>query len=99
MKAHNGIEGNELADKLAEEEADDDCELNVVYNRIPITTAATELKVEGLTKWQRQWEHTDKGTLCRSFFPTVKQRLRMYVCTWADHLIPGLIFFPGNYNT
>jgi len=18
--------------------------------------------------------------------------------TWADHLIPGLIFFPGNYN-
>jgi hypothetical protein len=19
--------------------------------------------------------------------------------TWADHLIPGLIFFPGNYNT
>jgi len=20
-------------------------------------------------------------------------------CTWADYLIPGLIFFPGNYNT
>ena len=21
------------------------------------------------------------------------------VYTWPDHLIPGLIFFPGNYNT
>jgi len=21
------------------------------------------------------------------------------LCTWADDLIPGLIFFPGNYNT
>ena len=24
---------------------------------------------------------------------------KMFKCTWADHLIPGLIFFPGNYNT
>ena len=22
-----------------------------------------------------------------------------FLYTWADHLIPGLIFFPGNYNT
>jgi ribonuclease HI len=66
VKAHTGIEGNELADKLAKEAAEDDGELKIVYSRIPITTVATELKKEGLTKWQRQWESTDKGALCRS---------------------------------
>jgi hypothetical protein len=40
--------------------------VNIVYDRIPLTVA-TELKEEGLTKWQRQWESTDKGALCRSF--------------------------------
>jgi hypothetical protein len=77
VKAHSGIEGNDLADKLAKEAAEDDGELKVVYKRIPITTIATELKNEGLTKWQRQWENTDKGALCRSFFPTVGQRLKL----------------------
>ena len=61
MKAHIGIEGNELADKLAKEAAEDDGELNIVYNRIPITTIATELKKKVITKWQRQWESTEKG--------------------------------------
>jgi ribonuclease HI len=52
VKVHTGIEGNELADHLAKEEAEDDGELNIVYNRIPITTVATDLKKEGLAKWQ-----------------------------------------------
>ena len=26
-------------------------------------------------------------------------RVGIFRSTWADHLIPGLIFFPGNYNT
>jgi hypothetical protein len=77
VKAHTGIEGNELADKLAKEVAEDDGDLKIVYNRLPITTVATELKKEGLTKWQRQWESTDKGVLCRLFFPTVEQRLKL----------------------
>jgi ribonuclease HI len=79
MKAHIGIEGNEMADELTKEAADDESELKVVYNRIPITTVATELKKEGLAKWQRQWASTDKGMLCRSFFPTVDQRLKLKI--------------------
>jgi len=79
VKAHNGIERNELADKLAKEAVENNGELNIVYNRISITTIATELKKEGLTKWQRQWESTDKGELCRSFFPTIEQRLKLKI--------------------
>jgi len=79
VKAQNGIEGNELADKLAKEAAEDDGELNIVYNRKPITTIATELKKEWITKWQRQWENTDKGALCRSFFPTAEQGLKLKI--------------------
>ena len=50
---------------------------NIVYDRIPTTSAATELKKEGMIKWQRLWEGTEKGALCRSFFPTVEQRLKV----------------------
>jgi hypothetical protein len=79
VKAHIGIEGNEVADKLAKEAAEDDGELNIVHNRLPITTVATELKKEGIIKWQRQWESIDKGALCRSFFLTVEQRLKLKI--------------------
>jgi len=43
MDAHNGIEGNDLTDRVTKEAAEDDGELNMVYNTIPITIA-TELK-------------------------------------------------------
>ena len=52
MKAHNGIQGNELADTLAKEAAQDDEERNIVYDRVPISTIATAINEEGLKKWQ-----------------------------------------------
>jgi len=62
-KAHTGIEGSEVADKLAKEAAQGADEQNIIYDRIPTTTLATELKMEGFIKWQRQWESTEKGAL------------------------------------
>ena len=76
VKAHTGIEGNEVADKLTKEAAQED-DQNIVYARIPTTSVATELKKEGIEKWQSQWESTEKGAICRSFFPSVEQRLKM----------------------
>jgi hypothetical protein len=75
IKGHWGLEGNEMVDKLAKEAALKDGP--ITYNKIPITSVATELKKGGLLKWQRQWEGTTKGALCRSFFPTVEQRLKV----------------------
>jgi ribonuclease HI len=77
VKAHAGIEGSEVADKLAKEAAQDADDQNIVYARIPTTSFATELKKEGIVKWQRQSESTEKGAICKSFFPSVEQRLKM----------------------
>jgi hypothetical protein len=67
VKAHSGIEGNEVADTLAKEAAQDE-DRNFVYDRIPISTIASIVKEEGLKKWQAQWERTMKGPICRPFF-------------------------------
>ena len=79
VKAHSGIEGNEVAEKLTKEAAQDVGEQNIVYDRIPTTTVATEIQMKGFIKWQTQWDSTEKGALCRSFFPLVEQRLKMKI--------------------
>ena len=76
VKAHVGIEGNEVADTLAKEAAKDDGDRNIIYDRIPISTVANRIKEEGLKKWQAKWERAQNGALCRSFIPTVEQRLK-----------------------
>jgi ribonuclease HI len=41
VKAHTGIEGNEVADTLAKGAAQDDETGNTVYDRIPLSIATT----------------------------------------------------------
>jgi hypothetical protein len=75
VNRHTGIEGNELADSLAKEAAQEEGENIYVYDRIPLSTIAYTKKEEGLKKWQTQWERAKKGAICITFFPNIKQRL------------------------
>jgi hypothetical protein len=70
VKAHSGIEGYEAADKLAKEAAHDEDDQNIVYDRIPATTVATEINTKGLIKWQSQWNNTEKGALVPIVLPS-----------------------------
>ena len=79
VKAHIGIEGNEEAHRLAKEAAQEDDDQNTAYNRIPVTTIATEINRKGIVQWQGQWDGTEKGAACRSFFPVLDRRLKMKI--------------------
>jgi hypothetical protein len=79
VKAHTGIEGIEVVDTIAKEAAQDKEDRNFAYDRIPTSTIASSVKEEGLKKWQTQWERAVKGAICRSFFPTVEQRLKLWI--------------------
>jgi hypothetical protein len=59
--------------------AQDEEDRNFVYDRIPISAVACSVKEEGLKKWQAQGERALKGAMCRFFFPTVEQRLKLRI--------------------
>jgi hypothetical protein len=62
VKAHVGIYGNEIADRLAKEAT-----LNyyVTYSRIPKSAIKKDTRKETIRKWQRQWEETTKGAITK----------------------------------
>jgi len=69
IKAHVGIEGNELVDRLAKEAAVEDGP--IVYKRIPRETIITREKENGLQMWQQQWMDAGKEAVTKAFFPSV----------------------------
>ena len=83
VKAHIGIKGNEMADKLAKEAAEDE-QLCIIYNRTPLTSAITEQRKDSIIKWQHQWDITTKGATCKSFLPKVESRLKLKIPITAE---------------
>jgi len=76
VKPHTGIERNEVADRLAKEAAQDDGNMNMVFDRIPFTSVASEISRKGLEQWQVQWNNAAKRAICRLLFPNLGQRLK-----------------------
>ena len=78
VKAHVGILGNEIADRLAKEAAISKT-LKECYSKIPISVIASELSEVSVTKWQSEWNETSKGSVTKSFFPNIFERLKMKI--------------------
>jgi len=73
---HIGIEGNAGADKLTKETAQEDENVNIVFDGIMNTSVASEINRKGLEQWQLQWNNAAKGAVCRFFFPNLVQWLK-----------------------
>jgi len=75
VKAHVGIFGNEMADRLFKEAARSK-ETGYVFSRILVSAIYREAAEEGILKWQEQWKETSKSEATKQYFPTVMDRIR-----------------------
>ncbi|KAJ4430954.1 hypothetical protein ANN_19547 [Periplaneta americana] len=76
VKAHVGIFGNELADRLAKKAARED---TLHYSKIPMSGVTKTLREESLAKWENQWQLAKNGAKTRRYFPQVSQRLALNI--------------------
>jgi hypothetical protein len=74
VRAHVGIQGNELADTLAKE-ATTDRDISICYDKIPKCVFKSELERISVEKWQKNCNQTTKGSITKNFFPRFEERL------------------------
>jgi hypothetical protein len=83
VKAHVGIQGNQMADLLTKKAAMDDIG-EIVYHKIPRETIITEEMENGITRGQEQWTSSTKGAVSRLFFPDIKERIKIKIPILAE---------------
>ena len=76
VKAHVGIYGNELADRLAKEAARSNG-TNIAFNRISRSTLYYEAEEEAKQQWQDEWRTCDKAAITKQYFSTALDRLKI----------------------
>jgi len=72
IKAHVGIVGNELADRLAKA-------AEIVFIRLPMSTLTSKIEEETKLKWQKDWEECTKAGITKEFFPKVHERQKLKI--------------------
>ena len=78
VKAHAGVYGNEMADRLAKEAARSDG-TNNGFSRIPKSAIYHEAAEEAIQKWQEQWTKSPKVEATKQYFPTVMDRITINI--------------------
>ncbi|RVE51585.1 hypothetical protein evm_003717 [Chilo suppressalis] len=71
IKAHVGIEGNELADAAAKEAAAK--KTAALMNVFPLSHTKRYLKERTLSAWQEDYETAPQGAVTKSFFQTIAE--------------------------
>jgi len=70
VKAHIGIMGNELADRLAKTAANDN-DNKIIFKCLPIGPLINKVKEETMQNWQKEWEECSKAEITKKFFPKI----------------------------
>jgi hypothetical protein len=96
VKAHAGIQGNELADTLTKEAATN-ADITECYNKIPKSVVKSKLDVISVEKWQREWDQTTKGKITKEYFPAVAERLSMKIN--ITHNLTTMVTGHGNIKS
>jgi hypothetical protein len=78
VKAHVGIQWNELADTLAKEAATN-ADLIESYKKVPRSVMMRELSEICVETRQRESDLTTKGAMTKEYFPVVADRLSMNI--------------------
>ena len=60
VKAHAGIQGNELADTHSKEATTNE-DITECYKKVPKSEVVSELEVISIKKWQSEWDQTTNG--------------------------------------
>jgi ribonuclease HI len=92
VKAHAGIYGNEMADRLTKEAAQSNG-TNYGYSRIPISAIYRESAEEAIQKWQEEWTKISKAKATKQYFPTVMNRIGTKI-----NLTPKLTAVPSGHG-